>query len=496
MFGGVLEKHLVMCYNKTKRERGERMLDIKNLGKYRENNRIEAKKALGGLPDAIWETYSAFANTLGGVILLGVEEYPDKSLHPIDLPEPVLMVEEFWRKLNDKKKVSMNILTEKDVEIQNIGGKNIIVITVPRAQRKDKPIYIDGDPVTGSYRRNGEGDYHCTREEVSAMQRDAYLRTPDMRVLSGTDMSVLDFDSIHSYRERMKQCRSGMVWQELEDEDLLYKLGAVGTDGDGRRCPTLAGLLMFGNSYTIAEQLPNYYLEYCEMSDDDERAVFRLNSKQDSWSGNLYSFYFAVHDRIVRDIRDEHICKALREALTNCIINADYYGRQGVIIVRRRSEIIFSNPGNFRIDIETAKSGGVSDPRNTALINMFSLIDVGKRSGGGISGIYRIWSRQGWEPPMISEDFQPARTTFSLSLSSSGALPEDDGRNDERQVTALQKDTLIEYLTDKVSADISELSQLLGVRISKVRELMAQLEEEGIAYAVKDGEKIRYRLRS
>ena len=71
------------------------MIDLNKLGQHRENNRIEAKKALGGLPHSIWETYSAFANTLGGLILLGVEEYADKSLHAVNLPDPEKLVKEF-----------------------------------------------------------------------------------------------------------------------------------------------------------------------------------------------------------------------------------------------------------------------------------------------------------------------------------------------------------------------------------------------------------------
>ena len=91
------------------------MIDFSKIEQYRENNRIEAKKALGGLPKSIWETYSAFANTHGGIILLGVEEWADKSLHTVDLPDPDRLMKEFWDIVNNPNKTSVNVLSSKDV---------------------------------------------------------------------------------------------------------------------------------------------------------------------------------------------------------------------------------------------------------------------------------------------------------------------------------------------------------------------------------------------
>ena len=91
------------------------MIDLQKLENYRENNRIEAKKALGGLPQSIWETYSAFANTLGGIILLGVKEDPDRFLQAVDLPDPDKLIKDFWDTINNSNKVSVNILSSKNV---------------------------------------------------------------------------------------------------------------------------------------------------------------------------------------------------------------------------------------------------------------------------------------------------------------------------------------------------------------------------------------------
>lgn len=147
------------------------MLDLNHLQNYRENNRLEAKQALGGLPESIWETYSAFANTEGGIILLGVEELPDKSLVPVNLLDPQWLIDDFWTLLENPSKVSANILTPECIEIHQIDENQIISITVPKADPRYYPIYIDADPIHGAYCRRGEGDYRLSQKEIQEERR-------------------------------------------------------------------------------------------------------------------------------------------------------------------------------------------------------------------------------------------------------------------------------------------------------------------------------------
>lgn len=142
------------------------------LEEYQEDNRIEAKQATGGLPHSLWETYSAFANTLGGVILLGVVEAEDKSLHSVPLFDPQELIDEFWSMVNDPKVTSANILSPEDVQICRSGKNEIVVIFVPRANFRQRPVYIGEDPFSGSYYRCGEGDCRLPHREVEAMLRD------------------------------------------------------------------------------------------------------------------------------------------------------------------------------------------------------------------------------------------------------------------------------------------------------------------------------------
>lgn len=466
------------------------MLDLKNIEKYKENNRIEAKKATGGLPKSIWETYSAFANTLGGVILLGVEEYADKSLHPVDLPDPEWILSDFWDIINDNHKVSSNILSDSDVRIHDADGKRIIVISVPRADRSEKPVYIDGDPMTGSYRRNGEGDYKCSRDEVHAMLRDAARVTQDMKTLENRDLSVFDLDTLGRYRSRLREVCPDDELCILDDESLLLSVGALAKGRDGKLHPTAAGLLMFGHVRDIIREYPYFSLEYRE---DVPDPVGRILSGSGDWSGNVFDFFCRVYERIISDVHipfninragDTPVQSAIREALLNCLINADYYSRKGLVITKKHDSITFSNPGGFRIDLDSAKHGGVSDPRNAGLIRIFSLAGIGKSIGSGFSGILSLWDEIGLQAPVIKEEFGPERITLSLSV-----MPE-TGCADH---SAKQKECVIDYLTDNINASPTMIAKLLGVKLSAAKAVLSQLENDG--FVVSD-ENDNYSLRA
>lgn len=470
------------------------MIDFLHLESYRENNRIEAKKSLGGFPQSFWETYSAFANTLGGIILLGVEEHRDHSLHAVNLPDPDKLLKELWDTLNNPAKVSVNILSGKHVAVETVDGKRIIVITVPRAKRYDKPVYIGGNPLGGTYRRCGEGDYRCTVEEIEAMQRDASVRTRDMRVLDSFALDALDFGSVKSYRERMKACRPGHVWENLSDEDFLSNIGAIGRGENGKLHPTAAGLLMFGRHPEILKEYPNYSITYIEISGEK-------HLENCGWRGNISDFFGFANEKLSQNIvvplgaangkviDVAPVVGALREALANCLLNADYYGKRGIEIINDNGSYTFSNPGSFRIDAANARSGGVSDPRNGALSRMFNLIDVGAGIGSGLPQIYALWERQGWLTPSISESFNPDRITLTLAIGKGGARPTARARTS----LSAQKALIIDYLTDHACGSLAELCRLLNAPRKQTEEILSALIASDVIARDKDAP--TYRLK-
>ena len=227
----------------------------------------------------------------------------------------------------------------------------------------------------------------------------------------------------------MKITHPGHVWEKLDNDEFLLKIGASAIGEDGKKHPTGAGLLMFGNEYDIVREFPYYFLDYREEMFEGFRWTDRITSSSGDWSGNVLDFYFRVYNKIQQGLKvpfaikngvrvdDTPVHIAIREALANCIANADYYGTRGLVVTKSDGFIQIANPGSFRIEVDAAKSGGISDPRNGVILKMFNLINIGERAGSGIPNIYRVWREQNWQEPVILQLSEPDRTLFILPLS-------------------------------------------------------------------------------
>lgn len=379
---------------------------LERLATYKENRGLEVKSGRGGLPSSLWETYSAFANSEGGVIVLGVNEKEHGRLVVEGLPDAYKTIKDFWNMVNNRQKVSSNILTDRMAYVDQVEGKDVIVIHVPRAERTSRPVYVGADPRTGTYRRNFEGDYHCSLEEVALMMRDSSLVTDDNRLLTGLDVSVFCPETVKAYRNIFRQIRSQHLWNHEDDTMFLRRIGAVREDKDtGRFHPTVAGLLMFGYEYEITPVFPNYFLDYQENRSNGMYARWsdRITSQSGDWSGNVFDFILKVMPKLQADLKvpfmfkgnfrddDTPLHKTVREATVNMLANADFYGRRGVVVHKSAEGFRFANPGSMRVSLNEALQDSTSDPRNGVMMKMLAMVEYGERAGSGLQGIFKTW---------------------------------------------------------------------------------------------------------
>ena len=397
-----------------------------------ETQDVEFKKAENELPNAIWESLSAFANTEGGTIVLGVSE--KKQICTVTgVTQPKAIIKRFWDIHNNPQKLNLPLCLEKDLQIHSIDHKTVICITVPKATRRQRPIYINNHPLNGSYKRNYEGDYRCTEAEVRQMLRDADSQAADSRILEGFTLEDLDRDTLAAYRNRFSARDQDHPFLALDTQAFLESLGGWRRDRVTKQEGiTLAGLLMFGKERSLLDALPRYYLDYQEKfsSNAEVRWDYRINL-DGRWQPNLFNFYYRVYQRLIQNIQtpfkldhqatrqdENHVHQALREALVNTLAHSDHETDQTIKIMQYKDAYVFRNAGRLRVLREQLYRGGNSDPRNPNLLTMFQLLGLGERSGSGFPKIYRAWQEQHWVLPLIREDLTLNTTELHLSLAS------------------------------------------------------------------------------
>ena len=234
------------------------------------------------------------------------------------------------------------------------------------------------------------------------------------------------------------------------------------------------------------------------------------------------NFYFRVYNKIIKDVKvpfvmeggnridDTPVHKALREALANCLINADYYGTRGVVIKKDQDKIIFENPGYIRTGKEQMRRGGESDPRNKTLMKMFNLINIGERSGSGVPNIFNTWNDQGWKEPVIEERFDPDRTTLTLEFINKTneekmAKKTSEENKRRKQAKKISEENKIgnktrtnmlkieKYLQENGKSKTNTIAEHLGLSPARTRKILSQMDS---LEAIGTNTNRRYRLKN
>lgn len=389
----------------------------------------QGKDGKGELPRDFWPTYSAFANTRGGTVLLGVSERNGEfKVEGIQDIEKVK--KDLFSTLNDRGKVNVNLITDNDVSTISVDGKTILSISIPAATRKAKPVFLNGNPLSNTYKRLHEGDIRLDDESVRRMLAEQVEDERDNKILVGFGINDIDPESLRIYRQMLKDEKPGHPYLEEDDIGLLRCLRGFREDRQtGQFGLTIAGLLMFGRWDAIQEAMPNYFVDYQERPEakTELRWVDRI-VPDGTWTGNIFEFYRRVYRKLVTDLKvpftvkdgqrqeDTPVHVALREAFVNTLVHADYTGRVSILVVKRPDMFGFRNPGNSRLPLDQVLRGGESDCRNRILHQLFLLIGLGERAGSGIPKIYSGWKSLHWRPPALYEKVEPDQTLLELRM--------------------------------------------------------------------------------
>ncbi len=437
----------------------------------KEGSNIEFKESSTKVPDSFYETYSSFSNTDGGTIYLGIKEGKRNVIVGVKNPDEQKKAIE---------KVSYCSIKEDNIEILNCEDKKIIKVSVPKAPKEARPVYIKGNLLL-SYERIGDGDFLLREDKITNFLIDRrQIRFDSMPNALNLDFTRVDMDALKNYRSYLNSLVPNNIYKSLSDHDFLVRIGALCNDDD-KEILTNGAVFFFGYISDIMQLSPYFFLDYQELISGDSRWDYRLVSDDISYNCNLYNFFEMVSKRLVSNLPNpfktdgisnlngNDIKRAVIEALVNAISNQNYLALPGLMIKKNATSIKFTNSGDILPGIEQAKRGGISEPRNANIMNYLRIIQVADRAGAGVPSIFDTFKTYHFPEPELSVKNNPLRTELNLSfLQLPSMTPNREEKlkilssldNAEEGLTAIEISNIIKKKTTVTNQILNELLSL------------------------------------
>lgn len=390
----------------------------------------ETKSSVGKLPKDVWESVSAFANTRGGVIILGLAERSGFLPASGFSAQPILDALSDGLNPAPGKKGKVTPFPPTEVEQVEFEGTVVVTLTVEPLVATPAPCYVtDQGLENGSYRRWDDQDIHLTSYEIHLLRHRHELVPTDREAVDGASVADLDHDLIDRAVNRLRAQGSRALAGTAERVDQLRRLNITGADGS----VTLAGILSAG--IYPQQFFPQLFVDVAVhpgVVKSDPRASVRFLDRQ-ICEGPIPVMADQAVGAILRNLRTSRVVagtrgvdvpeipeEVLREAIVNALAHRDYStwarGQQvSVDVYADRVEI--TSPGGFWGGI-TADNvvEGISRSRNDALTKLLTRIPlpngnemVCENQGSGVPMMFGAMRDRGLPIPEFEDSIDRVR---------------------------------------------------------------------------------------
>ena len=401
-----------------------------------------------------------------------------------------------WDQLSNSNKVSYKNVDNQDVNTYIIDGKTVIIVYVKEAAESMKPVFIGGK-LENSWIRTGDGDRKTTRDELSALIRNAQ---PNQDSLSADNFTIddLDLDSIITFKERVSKRFPKRKFIEMENSEFLTEIGACYKDRHTGELKIRRGILLFlGKCNSIKELFPHYHLDFFNRRGNNPRWSDRVSDDEPSdYEMNIYNFYNIVYEKIKNLLQESFALdsgqlriplsefdETIREGLVNCLAHADYVqGYPSVKIDVYDGWFSFINPGKMLVSPQQFLMGGDSRPRNEIIMKMFRLLGASERQGFGGPLIYKTAIQHDFRRPEIITDIEHTELkVWNIDLADS--YPDLLGE---------EKDILRFIVKSSQAQSVNMIKNKLNISEYRVRKVIEKLEDKHLIRKIGNGPSTKY----
>ncbi len=385
-----------------------------------ENESIEAKQARE-IGKSVLETVCAFSNEPGlggGWILLGVIR-EELALFPAYETQGLENPDKISADLASQAACVFNQPLRLEINTEILGGNIVVVVFVPEAPSQDKPIYFKAQGLPrGAFRRIGSTDQRCTEDDLIILYQGRQQESFDSGLLPDASFDDFSPEAIADFRLARREVNPDAEELRWSDNELMQALGCLRRNEQAQWVPTVAGLLLFGNSVALRRSFPMTRVDYIrvpgrEWVPDPERrfdtiemrdSLFRLIRRaQAAILDDLPKAFGLEEGALQRQDMPVVPQRVIREAVVNALMHRSYRSYAPVQIIRYSNRIEIRNPGFSLKSPEHLGEPG-SLPRNPRIAAALHDTRFAETKGSGVRVMREMCEQAGLAPPLFESD--------------------------------------------------------------------------------------------